>query len=176
MSLTPFIIDVSEKTLNDLKSRLSNSRLPEAINENGWSYGTNLSYMRELLEYWLDEYNWREKENYLNSLMPQFITEIDGAKLHFVYKKSRNPEALTLVLTHGWPGSIIEFHKIINLLCYPEDYGGELSDAFDVVCPSLAGYAWSDPVYEEPCDVRKIAKRQVELMKIIGIEKKIYKF
>ena len=69
MSLTPFIIDVSEKTLNDLKSRLSNSRLPETINENGWSYGTNLSYMKELLEYWLDEYNWREKENYLNSLI-----------------------------------------------------------------------------------------------------------
>ena len=171
MICRPFSIDVSSKSLNDLKSRLSNTRLPEKIKDQGWSYGTSQSYIKEFLEYWLDEYDWRKQESYLNNHLPQFIIKIDGSDLHFVHKKSRNPDALTLVLTHGWPGSILEFHKMIDLLVFPENHGGVPSDAFDVVCPSLAGYAWSQPVYGEPCDVKKIAERQVKLMSEIGVER-----
>ena len=171
MSVTSFSIDVSEETLNDLKSRLSNCHIPSKLDDRGWEYGPSVSYMRDFLGYWLEQYDWRKQENYLNSHMPQFIAKIDDVDLHFVHKKSKNPNALTIVLTHGWPGSIVEFHKIIDLLVRPEIYGGMLSEGFDVVCPSLAGYAWSEPVYNEPCDVIKIAQRQIKLMSLLGVER-----
>ena len=170
MSVREFSIDVSDETLKDLKSRLQSSRFSPQLNEVGWNNGTSSSYMREFLAYWLEEYDWRAQERYLNNLMPQYIANIEGVDLHFVHKKSLNPNALTLVMTHGWPGSFFEFHKVLEPLVHPEKFGGQISEAFDVLCPSLAGYAWSKPVYDQPCDVVKIAERQLQLLQLLEIK------
>ncbi len=170
MSVREFSIDVSQEILKDLELRLQRSRISPQLNDVGWSNGTSVSYMREFISYWLEEYDWRKQENYLNTCMPQYITDIDGIDLHFVHKKSRNPKALTLVMTHGWPGSFFEFHKVIDPLVHPEEFGGYIYEGFDVLCPSLAGYAWSSPVYDEPCDVTKIAERQLQLLELLEIK------
>ena len=119
------------------------TRWPEAETVEDWSQGVPLAYLRELCGYWADEYDWRATEARLNAL-PQFRTEIDGLGIHFVHVRSPHPQALPLVLTHGWPGSIVEFLKVIGPLTDPTAHGGDAADAFHVVCPSLPGYGFSD--------------------------------
>lgn len=126
----PFRIDIPDSALDDLQSRLRNTRWPEAEPVDDWNQGIPLSYTRELAEYWANDYNWREREARLNRFA-QFTTEIDGLDIHFIHQRSPHPDAFSLLITHGWPGSIVEFQKVIEPLT---------EAGFDVVCPSLPGY------------------------------------
>jgi len=141
--ITPFEIDIPDAQLDDLKQRLANTRWPEAELVDDWSQGTPLSYVKEVCEYWGKEYDWRERERLLNRF-PQFKTNLGGLGIHFVHVKSPEANATPLVMTHGWPGSIVEFQKVIGPLSDPVAHGGDAEDAFHVVCPSLPGYGFSD--------------------------------
>ena len=140
--VTPFRIDIPEADLEDLRRRLRHTRWPEPETVDDWSQGIPLAYTRELCQYWLDHYDWRACEASLNRF-PQFRTEIDGLDIHFVHARSQHEDALPLVMTHGWPGSIVEFRKVIGPLTDPVAHGGDAADAFHVVCPSLPGYGFT---------------------------------
>ncbi len=167
MKVTPFKINVAEAALDDLRRRLESARFPRTLPGTGWDYGTNLDYMRDLVAYWLARYDWRAAEARLNA-WPQFMAEVDGRQVHFIHARSPHPDALPLVLTHGWPGSFYEFHKVIDPLLAPEHYGGDARDAFHVICPSLTGYGWSEPLDEPGGDIRQLGLRQVKLMAGLG--------
>jgi epoxide hydrolase len=140
--ITPFAIDIPEADLDDLRRRLAQTRWPEPATVDDWSQGVPLGYVREMCEYWREGYDWRACEARLNAL-PQFLTDIDGLPIHFIHVRSRHDGALPLVMTHGWPGSVVEFLKVIAPLTDPLTHGGQADDAFHVVCPSLPGYAFS---------------------------------
>lgn len=169
MRVEPFRIEVPEPVLVDLRERLGRTRFPRVVRGAGWSYGTDLAFMQDLVGYWLDGYDWRAQEALLNR-WPHFRADVDGCALHFVHVRSPHPGALPLVLTHGWPGSIFEFHKVIGPLTDPPAHGGDAADAFDVICPSMTGYGWSEPWLEPGCDVRMVAERQVALLAGLGID------
>jgi pimeloyl-ACP methyl ester carboxylesterase len=168
--VTPFRIAIPEADLDDLRGRLRHARWPEAETVADWSQGVPLSYLRELCRYWADGYDWRATEQRLNRL-PQFRTELDGLGIHFVHVRSPHPEALPLVITHGWPGSIVEFLKVIGPLTDPTSHGGEAADAFHVVCPSLPGYGFSDKPAKPGWGVERIAGAWVRLMARLGYER-----
>ena len=163
-SIRPFKIEVPDAVLADLRERLGRTRWPDQIPGTGWEYGTELSYLRELCEMWRTSYDWRKHEAALNR-WPQFETRIDGQVLHFVHARSKHPHALPLILTHGWPGGVVEFQKLLPLLVDPP---GGARDAFHVVCPSLPGYGWSGPTHERGWDPERIAKAEIELMRRLG--------
>ncbi len=145
MPVTPFRIEVSDAVLADLRDRLTRTRFPGEVRESGWTYGTNLDYLRGLVTYWLDGYDWRSQEARLNRL-PQFMTTVDGFELHFLHQKGQGPDPLPLLISHGWPGSFYEMIDVIGPLTDPAAYGGDPADAFDLVVPSLPGYGFSpDP-------------------------------
>jgi hypothetical protein len=141
--IVPFEIAVSDEELADLRDRLAGTRWPDAETVEDWSQGVPLAYVRDLCDYWATKYDWRATEARLNGF-GQFRTEIDGLEIHFLHVRSPHPDALPLVITHGWPGSIVEFHKVIAPLTDPTQHGGDAADAFHVVCPSLPGYGFSD--------------------------------
>src|SRR5258708_25828366 len=141
-AVEPFSIKVSSDVLDDLRSRLKNTRWPEAEVVGDWSQGIPLKWIREICRYWAEEYDWRRREALLNRFA-QFTTEIDGLAIHFLHVRSPHLEALPLIITHGWPGSVVEFHKVIEPLTDPPAYGGNAADAFHVVCPSLPGFGFS---------------------------------
>jgi epoxide hydrolase len=165
--LTPFRVEVADEDLRDLRERLRRTRWPEAETVGDRSQGVPLDYLRELCAYWADGYDWRATEARLNRL-PQFRTPIDGLGIHFVHVRSPHPDALPLVLTHGWPGSVVEFLKVIGPLADPTAHGGEAGDAFHVVCPSLPGYGFSDKPAEPGWNVERIAGAWVQLMERLG--------
>jgi hypothetical protein len=143
--VTPFRIEIPDDDLRDLRQRLRRTRWPEAETVGDWSQGVPLEYLRELCAYWADGYDWRATEARLNRL-PQFRTEINRLGIHFLHLRSPHPDALPLVLTHGWPGSVVEFLKVIGPLTDPTAHGGEAGDAFHVVCrPSPAGTSSGSP-------------------------------
>ena len=154
--VTPFRVEIAEAALDDLRQRLLRTRWAEAEPVADWSQGVPHDYLRELCRYWADGYDWRATEARLNAL-PQFRTEIDGLGIHFVHVRSPHPDALPLIITHGWPGSIIEFLKVIGPLTDPTAHGGEAGDAFHVVCPSLPGYGFSDRPARTGWGVERIA-------------------
>jgi pimeloyl-ACP methyl ester carboxylesterase len=141
--VTPFRIDIPEADLDDLRQRLARTRWPERETVDDWSQGIPLAYTQELCEYWANKYDWRATEARLNQF-PQFRTTIDDLGIHFIHVRSPHADAFPLVITHGWPGSIVEFHKVIAPLTDPTSYGGAATDAFHVVAPSLPGYGFSD--------------------------------
>ena len=141
-AIRPFLVAVPDDTLEDLRKRLRETRWPERETVDDWSQGVPLAYVKEVCEYWANDYDWRRCEAELNAL-PQFVTEIDGLDIHFIHVRSRHENALPLIVTHGWPGSIIEFMKVIAPLTDPVMHGGKAEDAFHVVCPSLPGYGFS---------------------------------
>lgn len=165
-----FSIEVPEADLSDLRERLKRTRWPERETVGDWSQGVPLAYMKELCRYWAEEYDWRVTEARLNAL-PQFRTVIDGLGIHFVHVRSPQPDALPLVITHGWPGSIVEFLKVIGPLADPVAYGGNSVDAFHVVCPSLPGYGFSDKPAQPGWNVERIAKAWNRLMARLGYER-----
>jgi microsomal epoxide hydrolase len=163
----PFRIDVPDVVLNDLRERLARTRLPDQIDGAGWEYGTELGYLRELVAYWRDKFDWRAQEAALNRFA-QFRTELDGVRLHFLHVRSPHPGAFPLLITHGWPGSIFEFHKVIGPLVDPPAHGGEARDAFHVVCPSIPGYGFSEPPRTRGWDARRMAEINAKLMARLG--------
>jgi len=166
-AIVPFKIQVPEAVLTDLKQRLARTRFPGEINGSGWDYGTNLAYLRELVTYWRDRFDWRAAERRLNQF-DQFTTNIDGLDIHFIHQRSRNPNALPLAVTHGWPGSIVEFTKIIGPLTDPAAHGGNASDAFHVVAISLPGFGFSGKPTERGYSPERIAGIIAKLMARLG--------
>jgi len=162
-----FEIAVSEDELTDLRERLSRTRWPDQIPGSEWGYGTDLAYLQELCEYWREKFDWRRQEALLNQ-HDHFRTEIDGQPLHFLHARSKVEGALPLLITHGWPGSVFEFYKILGPLTDPEAYGGSAQDAFHVVCPSMPGYGWSGPTRATGWDVRRVAEIEAKLMARLG--------
>ena len=141
-AITPFSIAVPEESLSDLQTRLNQTRWPEPEPVSDWSQGTPLKWIQEVCAYWADGYPWREREAALNRF-DQFTTRIDGLDFHFIHQRSAHAGATALLMTHGWPGSVVEFHKVIEPLVAPESHGGTADDAFHVVCPTLPGFGFS---------------------------------
>jgi len=160
-------IDVPEAKLVDLRRRIAAIQWPEKENVDDPSQGVQLKTMQQLARYWVTDYDWRKIEARLNAL-PQFMTNIDGLDIHFIHVRSKNPNALPLIVTHGWPGSIIEQLKIIDPLTNPTAHGGRVEDSFDVVIPSLPGYGFSGKPTATGWDVPRIARTWVTLMKRLG--------
>lgn len=167
---TPFKIAATDDQLDDLKRRLRATRWPERECVDDWSQGLPLAYAQEVCKYWLEKYDWRAREARLNRF-PQFKTEIDGLGIHFIHVKSPHADALPLVITHGWPGSIVEFHKVIDPLVNPTAHGGEAKDAFHVVCPTLPGFGFSDKPGRTGWNVQRIAGAWSELMPRLGYQR-----
>jgi len=163
----PFRIDVGDEVLADLRERLARTRWPDQLDGAGWDYGTELSYLKHLCAYWKDRFDWRAQEALLNGF-EQFTTEVGGLRVHFIHEKSPHESALPLIITHGWPGSIFEFYKIIGPLTRPEEHGGRVEDAFHLVCPSMPGYGFSSPPTEPGFDIRAVARTNIALMERLG--------
>jgi pimeloyl-ACP methyl ester carboxylesterase len=166
----PFTVAIPDCEIEDLKLRLARTRWPDRETVGDWSQGVRLENTRALLNYWEREYDWRRFENDLNRF-PQFLTQIDGVDIHFIHVRSKNPDAMPLILTHGWPGSIVEFLKLIGPLTDPVAFGGSVEDSFDVVIPSLPGFGFSGKPTETGWNVRRIAAAWVELMERLGYPK-----
>ena len=165
-AVRPFRIDVPDSALADLRDRLHRTRWPEAECVDDWSQGIPLSYTAELAAYWADQYDWRARESALNRF--DHSTEIDGLDIHFIHQRSPHEDALPLLITHGWPGSIVEFHKVIEPLTNPTAFGGRAEDAFHVVCPSLPGYGFSGRPTRTGWNVDRIAVAWETLMQRLG--------
>ena len=168
--IRPFRIDVPEDDLEDLRSRLANARWPARPRVDDWSRGVPVDYLKKLAEYWATGFDWRAQEAALNEI-PQFTTEIDGQKIHFLHAASPEPDALPLILTHGWPSSPVEFTKLIGPLTDPRAYGGDPADAFHVVVPSLPGYGFSNPIGEAGFNLFGVAQAWATLMSRLGYER-----
>jgi len=169
-AIHPFHVDVPEAELTELRRRISAIKCPERETVTDASQGVQLATMQALARYWATEYDWRKIEAKMNAL-PQFITEIDGLEIHFIHVRSKHENALPLIVTHGWPGSIIEQMKIIDPLTNPAAHGGSASDAFHVVIPSMPGYGYSGKPTTTGWDVAHIARAWIVLMKRLGYTK-----
>ena len=170
MAIEPFRVAVPDDVLDDLRARLARTRLPNQVDGAGWSQGTELGYLRDLLAYWRDEFDWRAQEARLNAF-DQFTTDIEGQRIHFVHHRSPEPDALPLLISHGWPGSVVEFLDVIGPLTDPRAHGGDPADAFHVIAPSLPGFAFSGPTHERGWHPRRIAAAYARLMSDLGYER-----
>jgi len=166
----PFRIEIPQAELDDLRSRLARTRWPDQLQDAGWDYGIPLGYVRDLAGYWRTDYDWRAHERELNEF-PQFTTTIQRQRVHFLHVRSPEPEAVPLIMTHGWPGSIVEFTKVIGPLTDPRAHGGDPADAFHLVLPSIPGYGFSGPTRERGWDVHRIAVAWDELMTRLGYQR-----
>jgi epoxide hydrolase len=169
-SVVPFRVEIPEEDLADLRQRLGRARWPEPATADGWVQGVPLAYLQELCGYWAEGYDWRVAEARLNAL-GQFTTEIDGLEICFIHVRSPHPGALPLIMTHGWPGSVVEFLKVIGPLTDPVSYGGSAADAFDVVCPSLPGFGFSGKPARAGWGVERIAAAWAQLMARLGYQR-----
>src|SRR5215470_12806512 len=170
-AVRPFTVPIqSQAALDDLRRRVAATRWPDREQVADASQGVQLAIVQELARYWETDYDWRKIEARLNAL-PQFITQIDGLDIHFIHVRSKNPNALPMIITHGWPGSIIEQLKIVDPLTNPTAHGGKAEDAFDVVIPSLPGYGYSGKPTTTGWDPIRTARAWVELMKRLGYKK-----
>lgn len=163
MQPQPFTVDIADAVLVDLRERLARVRWPDAPPGAGWEYGTDVAYLRELVDYWRDRYDWRAQEARLNAFA-QYTVPLAGIDLHFIHQPGVGPQPLPLLLSHGWPGSVWEFHKVIPLLTDPARFGGDPADAFTVVAPSLPGYGFSFRPGQPRFGVAAIAASFAELM------------
>ena len=169
-AIRPFTIHVPEAVLDDLRVRLGRTRLPDQLDGVGWEYGTELDYLTDLITYWRDEFDWREQERRLNQF-DQFKTRIEDLDIHFIHQRSPEADAIPLIITHGWPGSIAEFTKIIGPLTDPVAHGGNAEDAFHVVAPSMPGYGFSDKPRSPGFGPEQIAEVNAALMARLGYER-----
>jgi pimeloyl-ACP methyl ester carboxylesterase len=168
--ITPFRIDVPQAQLDDLRERLGRSLWPDELPGAGWSQGIPAADVRALAEYWRTGYDWRAHEARINEL-PQFTTTIDGQNVHFVHVRSPEPDAVPLLLTHGWPSSVVEYLDMIGPLTDPRAHGGDPEDAFDVVIPSIPGFGLSGPTTEAGWGRDRVARALAELMTRLGYER-----
>lgn len=168
--IRPFTIDVPQADLDDLRERLARTRWTTDLPGAGWSRGVPASYLKELAEYWRDEYDWRAYEQALNAY-PQFTTEIDGQNVHFLHVRSPEPDALPVILIHGWPGSVVEFLNVIGPLTDPRAHGGDPKDAFHLVIPSIPSTGFSGPTTEPGWDTNRVTRAFAELMDRLGYDR-----
>jgi pimeloyl-ACP methyl ester carboxylesterase len=171
MRKEPFAVEIPQAVLDDLHERLAGTRFaPEFANDN-WQYGTNLAYLKQLIEYWRDRYEWRQTQREINSFS-HYRTEIDGIPIHFIHERGKGPRPIPLILTHGWPWTFWDFHKVIRPLADPAAHGGDAADAFDVVVPSLPGYGFSTPLTTTGINYWRTADLWVTLMQeVLGYPK-----
>jgi epoxide hydrolase len=166
-SIEQFRIRIEDPVLEDLHDRLARTRFPDQIDGTGWEYGITVDYLRRLVGYWHDTYDWRAQEARLNEFS-QFRTRIDDQSIHFLHARSAHDDAMPLLIIHGWPGSIVEFLDVLPRLTDPEAFGGEAGDAFHVVAPSLPGYGFSEPPRTPGWDEQRIAHAFIVLMSRLG--------
>lgn len=166
-AVSPFRIAIPDAVLSDLQSRLRNTRWPEAELVDDWSQGAPLQWIKDVCGYWAGQYDWRKREAALNRFA-QFTMAVDGLDIHFIHARSPHPQAMPLIITHGWPGSVVEFHKVIEPLVDPVAHGGSAADAFHVVCPSLPGFGFSGKPTTAGWGVDRIAKTWAVLMDRLG--------
>ncbi|MFI5987742.1 epoxide hydrolase family protein [Streptomyces sp. NPDC051555] len=168
-SIQPYRIDIPQADLDFLQARLDTTRWPDEATGVGWDYGIPLAYMQDLAAYWRDEYDWRAQEAFLNTF-PQFTTVIDGQNVHFLHVRSPEPTATPMIITHGFPSSVVEFLDVIGPLTDPQAHGGAAGDAFHLVIPAMPGFGFSGPT-PEPWEPRRIAQAWAELMHRLGYDK-----
>ncbi|MCL4560198.1 MAG: epoxide hydrolase [Chloroflexi bacterium] len=142
MDIQPFAIQIPQATLDDLQTRLAMTRWPDQLEGFAWEFGANLGYMKTLIDYWQNQYNWRAEEAKLNQF-PQYLADIQGQRIHFIHARGKGPDPMPIILTHGWPSSFFEMLKLVPLLTDPNSSGGDPEDSFDVVIPSMPGYGFS---------------------------------
>jgi microsomal epoxide hydrolase len=167
--IIPFEIDIADAAIADLKRRLAATRMPDQIADTTWEYGTDSSYLSELIAYWQNDFDWKKQESELNQF-DQFKTEIDGLDMHFIHQRSENPDAIPLMIVHGWPGSVAEFSKIVGPLTDPVAHGGDIADSYHVIAPSLPGFGFSERPNEPGYSPEKIAHILAGLMQRLGYE------
>jgi len=167
LAAVPFTVNASDLELEDLRRRLRATRWPDEQTVEDWSQGVPRAYLREVVEYWAERYDWRARERAINRF-PQFRAEVGGLGIHFIHARSSHAQAVPLLMTHGWPGSVVEFLKVIGPLTEPDRHGGSAADAFHVICPSLPGYGFSDKPAKSGCGVEKIGALWDELMVGLG--------
>ncbi|MCS5669763.1 MAG: epoxide hydrolase [Dehalococcoidia bacterium] len=163
MAVQPYKIEIPDSVLDDLKSRLERTRWPDELPGTGWDYGSNLDYVKELVEYWRTKFDWHAQEKLINSFS-HFKSEVDGLNIHFIHEKGKGPNPMPLVITHGWPGTFFEMYKVIPMLSDPASHGGNPADAFDVVAPSMPGYGFSDATDKRGLSVLSIGDLWAKLM------------
>ncbi|MFD9186936.1 epoxide hydrolase family protein [Streptomyces phaeochromogenes] len=166
-TIRPFVLDIPQSDLDDLNARLDLTRWPDELPGVGWEYGVPRDYLKELVRYWRHTYDWRAAEARLNE-WPQFTTTIDGANVHFAHIRSPEPDATPLIITHGWPGSIVEFLDVVGPLTDPRAHGGDPADAFHVVLPSIPGFGLSGPTRDTGWELRRVGAAFAELMDRLG--------
>ena len=163
MAVQPYKIEILDSVLDDLKSRLERTRWPDELPGTGWDYGSNLDYVKELVEYWRTKFDWHAQEKLINSFS-HFKSKVDGLNIHFIHEKGKGPNPMPLVITHGWPGTFFEMYKVIPMLSDPASHGGDPADAFDVVAPSMPGYGFSDATDKRGLSVLSISDLWAKLM------------
>ena len=163
MKVRPFTIAVENSVLDDLRQRLADTRWPDEIPNTGWDYGSNLTYIKELVDYWRTDFDWRAQEAKLNAFN-HFKSEVDGLDIHFIHEKGKGPNPIPLIITHGWPSCFFEMTKIISLLADPASHGGDAADSFDVVAPSLPGFGFSDHAQDRGMEIQRVAGMWNKLM------------
>ena len=167
--VAPATVEIPQMVLDDLRNRLVNTRWPDEIAGSDWSYGTDLVYLQRLCDSW-QHFDWRTVEARLNA-WPQVVTTIDGQRVHAIHARSPEPDAMPLIITHGWPGSVVEFLDVIEPLRDPRSHGGDPADAFHIVAPSIPGYGFSGPTNESGWDVRRVAEAWAVLMARLGYDR-----
>ena len=170
--IRPFRCEVPDAVLADLKDRLARTRWPDQLPDAGWDYGTEKTFLQSLCEHWLDHFDWRAAEARFNAF-PQFLTKIDDEQLHFYHVRSPEPNALPLIITHGYPGSVAEFLDILGPLSDPARYGGDPRDAFHVIAPSIPGYGFSGPTRHKGFTSLNAADMNIRLMELLGYDRYI---
>ena len=168
--IRPFVVDVPEPVLEDLRARLRRTRYPDEIPGSDWDYGTNSAYLKELVTYWAEEFDWREQERQINEF-DHFKTNIDGLDIHFIHQRSPVVDATPLLISHGWPGSFLEFAKVIGPLTDPVAHGGDAEDAFHLVIPSIPGFGFSDKPQERGYGPAEMGDIFAKLMERLGYER-----
>ena len=170
MAIQPFEISVPDEVLDDMRQRIANTRWPDEIPNSDWDYGSNMAYVRELADYWLNGFDWRKQEAMLNGFS-QFHADVEGLKIHYVHERGRGPNPIPLVITHGWPSTFFEMYKIIPLLSDPAAYGGDAADSFDVIAPSMPSYGFSERMSERGWSVSRVGDLWVSLMDALGYDR-----
>jgi pimeloyl-ACP methyl ester carboxylesterase len=170
MKIEPFKINVAKEILDDLRNRLERTRWPDEVDGSGWRYGANLAYIKELADYWLTKFDWRTQERQINSFA-NYQARVDGLRVHFIHEHGRSPNPIPLLITHGWPSSFVEMLKIIPLLTDPANHGGNPTDSFDVIVPSVPGYGFSERPLQAGMTRWRVAEIWAKLMDGLGYQR-----
>lgn len=170
MHIEPFKISISQEVLDDLHDRLKRTRWPDQVEDSGWRYGANLAYMKELADYWLNEFDWRAQEKRINSFA-NYCAVIDDLDIHFIHERGKGPKPMPVLISHGWPSSFVEMLELIPMLTDPAKHGGNASDSFDVIVPSVPGFGFSDRPLKAGMTRWRVAEIWTKLMDGLGYPK-----